>query len=393
LEYINQQLTSANVKKLEEHLLPTCYMDFVKKARESDFIWSDELYKRTCKAIVVADDVVVQREDSNSAYYEVRDRAKNVRERGTSAWVTAYPLTHESTLIDEHYRISARRRLGLTPFDGSIMPSNCLKCGVSLENGASWHALDCTAITGTLGKHRHDDVAKSIVNACTNAGIRVDYEPRGMSTGTRKRVDIIAYVNPPVAIDVSIVNTSAWSYRNDTSNNTLQYACTEKEKKHASTTANIGGVFKGFILSTHGAYHEDARAVLGMIASAAVENGVAYSDSELINELKHNVSIKIQKGNAIIMLASLKKTNTSTNKKNNNNNKADSDQEVQIIEEGSSDSNRGRGRGRGRRGRGPGKGRGRGRGRGGNRSSSQPASRNATPSILRTRSMAHIHAS
>ena len=65
-------------------------------------------------------------------------------------------------------------------------------------------------------------------------------------------------------------------------------------------------------MSTHGQYQSVALELIGMIAGKAVENGVAYRSTEVVNELKANIAIKIQKNNALIMLASLSPPVTTT---------------------------------------------------------------------------------
>ena len=97
---------------------------------------------------------------------------------------------------------------------------------------------------------------------------------------------MILYADPPVAVDVSIVNTSAHSYRNCKPTDTLEHACKEKEKKHKPTKINIAGKMKPFVVSTHGQYQSVALDLIGLIAGKAVENGVAYKSSEVVNELK-----------------------------------------------------------------------------------------------------------
>ena len=334
IEHINSQLTLSKVKNLSDLLLPTTYDDFLTKARDSDFIWTHELYKRLCRALCAADDIRINREDVLSGNYEKKERAKNVREKGVSTWLTVLPTSKDTFLIDEHYRIAARRRLGTTPFNNklNITRSECAYCNVKLNinttntvNGSVWHGLDCTHITGTLMKLRHDDIVNSIVVSCSAAGIHTDVEPVGLSSNNRKRVDIIAHVDPTIAIDVTVVNTSAFSYRNHLSKTILDQACKNKTDKHEDTRQRINGTFKGFVMSTHGAYQAEVSDVVGMIAAKAVENGVAYTNNELTNQLKASIAITIQRGNAIIMLGThtnlLAAASSSTNKYNINYNK------------------------------------------------------------------------
>ncbi len=97
--------------------------------------------------------------------------------------------------------------------------------------------------------HRHHAVRDAIVTVCRSQGIRCSSEPtayQDLYTNGHKRPDILFHVVPPIATDVTVVNTVG------DAGVQAQKAAHEKCAAHTDTVAKLGHRFIPTTMETFG---------------------------------------------------------------------------------------------------------------------------------------------
>ena len=116
------------------------------------------------------------------------------------AWKNVTPMTPDTDLSDEHYRIAARMSLGLPPMNGmAALPDDCPLCD---KQGAlrtdAWHFLTCKMVQKREVDARHDEVVNTLYRCALMMGIQAVKEPAGLHSSDGRCPDLqLVLPRPP----------------------------------------------------------------------------------------------------------------------------------------------------------------------------------------------------
>jgi hypothetical protein len=224
-----------------------------------------------------------------------------------SAWLLALPTSKATHMKDTHFAAAYRARIGLPCLSGPTRFICARQCHVQPADDPT-HPFDCKhARNREVTYARHDPIKQLLANELRQAGAVVRVE--GTYTNG-KRPDIRAeFCDETVHIDISVTNPSARSYcrqygqvslgtaeRRETDKTTRYTPIVEQEDPH--------GRFSPFVLEAFGAFGKCAEAHVDDIVKRAKEIFAPSADpADLRKRIIEAVSVKLQTGNAICLLA------------------------------------------------------------------------------------------
>jgi len=160
------------------------------------------------------------------------DKARLVscKVKGSGTWLSVFPSSSSLSLLDSHYALAFRLRLGLPPQDD--LPLFC-KCGDPLAPDPN-HFLSCKIFRRTIVTTRHDLIVRSLASFTRSAGGSVYIEPKFF--GGRRPDAQVHFPSGSSSLDVSITHPAATSYAVMGSKLPLSVAKYREQAKHRSMT-------------------------------------------------------------------------------------------------------------------------------------------------------------
>ena len=130
-------------------------------------------------------------------YQYLHEKARNIacRVKRSADWVLVFPSSSHFRLLDSHFQLAVRLRLGLPPQEG--LP-RCCKCDESLDSDPN-HFLTCKLLRRTITTRL--------------AGAVPFLEPKGLDGTGSRRPDIqVHFPDGSCLVDASITHPAAKTY-------------------------------------------------------------------------------------------------------------------------------------------------------------------------------------
>ena len=230
-------------------------------------------------------------------FSRARLMAANQPESGS--WASAIPVPSLGTqLRPDELRIAIALRTG-----AKICVKHLCKCGRNVDE-YGFHLLSCRF---NEGRHpRHAAINDIIFRALKSAGISALLEPNGLNRGDGKRPDGITLFafsdGKSLCWDATCVNTFAESSVNEAA---ITVGSAAAKAENAKRTKYPGLVrerrFKPIAIETSGVFGHTTRTIISEIGKRISER---TGDKRETTWLKQRLSIAIQRGNALSILAS-----------------------------------------------------------------------------------------
>jgi hypothetical protein len=231
-------------------------------------------------------------------------------------WPQIIPCYPSLILYDMEYCACIRMRYRL-PINDSILaddpqPNSIARCPYCISGDYAvdpYHGLSCTRVPGGAKIDRHNAVAHCVAYWCRAAGAPVQREPTLYYRGNLRPDLVISLNYGKLLVDVTIVHpTSAGRVLAQTgadrplvAADKVKQAKEAKYNYHKRTEAaqNDNIEFIACAIDTYGGIHPDAESLFNRIALNALDHSSIYSATTIINRLKADVAIAVQRGNAI----------------------------------------------------------------------------------------------
>ena len=183
-------------------------------------------------------------------------------------------------------------RLGVIR-DQVDLPVTC-SCGKTAHEQREFidHALTCDTFTTYGHVPRHNLVVSALSSTAKTYGIMTVKEPKYYSyeSGKRERPDVIFEATPPVATDVTIVQSAIMVGVQ------AKAAAEKKRKKHLKAVNNAGHIFHPFALELMGFADESCSDLINAIADGnAMPSWLRF---EFARDMFHSVSTAMARGRA-----------------------------------------------------------------------------------------------
>ena len=228
---------------------------------------------------------------------------------GAALWKCTTPSTAQLTLSDTHYQTAAKLALGVAPVS---LPSNCVSCH-KIDACAidPFHPLSCSSQTGREITLRHDSIVNDLQQGTIAAGGVCVKEPTRLSPdGDRNRPDLQLVIgSQQILVDVTIRNPTSPTYyecRGGSAEQQLRSTVIAEQQKTAkySTMAKAQGAkFLPFAVEMYGGMGKSAKQLLQLINKSARDQMLMWPYQQIMQNLKGDIAISIQRGNAIAILA------------------------------------------------------------------------------------------
>jgi len=240
----------------------------------------------------------------------LREKARihAIRAPKASLWLSSLRSRREHLLTDDDFRIGLRLRFGLPPVDH--MPDACGQCHADLQSDP-WHYLCCP---GRLITARHNSCTCAICAWVTRLGGYAKYEPKGLGHDEEKKA-----LRPDgrwefgascILGDITIHHALAQSHIAKSSKGPLlsiQDVISEKKKKYADIARDEKAKFHVFALETTGGFSTQANAAVDALVEASKAVHYVWAPKEVTFGLKRVLAVAVQRGNAEIVLAGLRR--------------------------------------------------------------------------------------
>ena len=242
---------------------------------------------------------------------QTRDRARfnSASGRLASSWLTALPISRDTSMSPEGFRMACRFRLGAPPVDDvQQLPALCPDCNRDLRNDP-WHPLNCTRQRKTTVYMRHNSTMMPIRRKVNEFFGTCEVGPGKWLAPDGKVPDLLIRLpdgQPPLVVDESIVNPMAPSHLAKAAAEPLRAALyRERAKKNKYCPILPQTVqFIPMVQETLGAFAPGSVEIMRRIA----RNGLTAKgipESETFRALANEMAIRIQNGNSFIMHSAL----------------------------------------------------------------------------------------
>ena len=192
------------------------------------------------------------------------------------------------------------------------LPSDCHTCHkVDACANDPFHALSCQGQTGKEITLRHNCVVNDLYRGIQNCGGSGLKEPQNLShKGDATRPDLQVVIGgEQVLIDVTIRNPTCPSYYDVKGGSaeeqlySTKVAENQKCKKYSDMAKSQGAKFVPFAVEMYGGMGKSAKQLIKLINKSARDQMLMWPYQQLIQNLKGDIAISIQRGNAIAILA------------------------------------------------------------------------------------------
>jgi len=170
------------------------------------------------------------------------------------------------------------------------------------------HPLSCNSQKGREITLRHDSVVNDLHHGIKAAGGVCIKEPSRLgSDGDNSRPDLQVVIGgEQVLVDVTIGNPTCQTYQDQCSEEQLR--CTvmaeqRKNNKYSAMAETQNAKFIPFAVEMYGGLGKSANKLLSKISKCARDQMLMWPYHRIIQNLKGEIAISIQRGNAIAILA------------------------------------------------------------------------------------------
>ena len=260
--------------------------------------------------------------DSCGAYQQAIQRSLSENDN-CSAWLTVLPTEPAYRMRDDQFRLAARHRLGMLPYD-DLRDDYCLTC--RRRNSSIPHFLAdpdhlhaCVKQTGAMLSLRHDRIAATLATLARSVGFAVKREPPfEHRTRLHTRVDeetgeehdelatdrsrgdlLLVRHNTRLVVDVTVTRPTAKTELRLRKGVPLASAAAAEKRKHKSyddACERDGATMVPFAVESYGAKGKQAQKLLLKLADASEE----LSAEAFLRHASAVVSVALQCGNADI---------------------------------------------------------------------------------------------
>ena len=232
-----------------------------------------------------------------------RARLKAAAQPESGSWITAIPVPNLGTqLSPDELRIAIALRTG-----SKICENYVCKCkNKIIVDEYGFHPLSCQY---NEGRHpRHTAINDIICRALKSSGTAAVLEPNGLNRGDGRRPDGITIFpfsqGKALCWDATCVNTFALSLINKTAIEAGSAATAAENTKRRNYPEMVSRFrFEPIAIETSGAFGHTTRKIVNEIGKRISEK---TGDKRETTWLKQRISIAIQRGNALSILASAK---------------------------------------------------------------------------------------
>jgi hypothetical protein len=218
--------------------------------------------------------------------------------KSPGSWLNAFPSTPALTLLDSHFSLAVRLRIGLPPQDD--LPAKC-RCGERLSNDLN-HFLSCKLLRRTIVNTRHDICLRVLVSFVRQAGGAVFLEPKFLN-GKRADAKVFFPIGTPPSLDLSITHPACKSYVTAAQiplGAALRRA-TLKHNKYDEQARQDGSYIVPFVLETFGGLGPEAHKFLNLVASMHAQL-VTDPSSNFKSLMIRSLAVTLQRANALVQL-------------------------------------------------------------------------------------------
>ena len=227
---------------------------------------------------------------------------------GASLWKTTIPETDQTTLSDVHYQIAAKIALGIAPLS---LPSDCNSCHKTNACADDpIHPLNCAAQKGKEITLRHNGVVNDLQHGVITTGGVSQKEPTHLSSnGDQTRPDLQVVISgKQYLVDVTVRNPTAPTYyemKDGSAEQQLkstEIAEQQKNNKYSAMAKAQGAKFIPFAVEMYGGWGKSAKHLLNLIYKSNRDQSLVWPYQHVMENIKGNIAISIQRGNAIAIL-------------------------------------------------------------------------------------------
>ncbi len=224
--------SGSDVKLPTESKLPVDDVNDVKLDSISSF-WSLYAISPTLKLQRNLMEVIESRlaDELLSSLQHLHEKARIIacRVKRSADWLLVFPSSSHFRLLDSHFQLAVRLRLGLPPQEGLPL---CCKCDESLDSDPN-HFLTCKLLRRTITTTRHDLLVKLLCSFTRLAGAVPFLEPKGLDGTGSRRPDIqVHFPDGSCLVDASITHPAAKTYAPMGSTTPLSAAIYRERFKH-----------------------------------------------------------------------------------------------------------------------------------------------------------------
>ena len=169
------------------------------------------------------------------------------------------------------------------------------------------HCVSCSSDGGPSNTQRHHDIARSLGDACTGAGIVATYESRRAGDGTTGVDLFVTLDGQRIAADITVVNPRAKTHIKNTlkkAGSAMVDAAKVKSARYKDMYDADGSVLMTLAFETSGAMGDGTKAFWNRLQSH-IDNSAAlptfpktYTTPTYISYMKSAVAVKLATWNA-----------------------------------------------------------------------------------------------
>jgi len=238
--------------------------------------------------------------DSSEPITRARLLASSTKE--SSKWLQVVPSSQLGLLLDNN---AARIAVGLRLGSQLCEEHKCVCGGMVKKDGL--HGLSCPNSGGWI--YRHDDMNRTFAHAISSAGFPTMLQPPGISRDDGKKPDGMTLTpwshGKSLLWDVTVRNTLAHSYINETSKKAGSVADKAERHKHNHyISLKENHLFTPIAFETLGCMGPETRIFIKKLGSLLKR---ASGEPRSMDYLLQKLSISIQRGNAACILGTLGK--------------------------------------------------------------------------------------
>jgi hypothetical protein len=236
--------------------------------------------------------------------------AKAVSAPRAWAWKNVVPMTQDTDMCDEHYRIAARMNLRLPPIDGmDSLPDDCPLCNKKDAIRTDWwHFLTCIKVKPRELTARHDEVVNVLYRSALLMGIQAMREPAHLHSDDGRCPDLqLVLPGRNIITDVCIPHPLApsgvKSRRSWTTTGAARNMQNVKHKRYKETAAQHRAELLPFCVETYGGMAPDAIKLLSAMGTMGDEQLGMWPRHVVVRHLIGSVATSVQRGTAVAWLS------------------------------------------------------------------------------------------
>jgi hypothetical protein len=233
-------------------------------------------------------------------------RFRSLQSKDSSLWLRTLPVDSYRRLSDVKWQWAAQLRLGM-PVPAYEPDTDGHGCTHEAAAFDGWHTLNCFARSSAEINRRHHAVVSRLAHFARVATLTVHTEPADLSERRDRRPDIQVDL-PDVTLlgDVTFVHPEAKTWKRVAATRGVEALGDKREAKkndhYAEMAEQCDMQFSAFVLYTSGGHHSSAVSFIRQLSSAVDPATCLISCAEWKKDLKEQIAIAVQRGNADIMI-------------------------------------------------------------------------------------------